>query len=345
MDYIGSKEKLNEWIFSKISKYIDSSKKYLFLDGCAGSGSVSRYAARNGFDVVATDVFHFSSAIVEGSIGLIQQFKEEADYHFKVMNKLYGTKGFFYSNFSCNGDKINEDNDRLYFTQKNAKRIDGFRGYIEKIKEKQLKNYLLYCGLEAMSRVLNTTGVQAAFLKKTKTRALGRVEMRHEDAVFDVPVAKCFRSGILNLLKSEEYRQQYQEDILYIDPPYNNRQYGPNYHLYETFVRNDQPLLKGKTGLRSVWEEESRSEFCRLVSCLGLFARILDRTTAKCVFISYSSDGLLKMRDIEEICRTAHGGTVTVHKKEQKRFVSDTSPSRKYNESELYEYLIESIKS
>lgn len=44
MDYIGSKEKVNKWIFDKILENIDPSKE-VFLDACAGSGSVSKYAA------------------------------------------------------------------------------------------------------------------------------------------------------------------------------------------------------------------------------------------------------------------------------------------------------------
>ena len=39
-------------------------------------------------------------------------------------------------------------------------------------------------------------------------------------------------------------------DILYLDPPYNHRQYATNYHLLETVAKYDDPKIYGKTGLR-----------------------------------------------------------------------------------------------
>ena len=39
-------------------------------------------------------------------------------------------------------------------------------------------------------------------------------------------------------------------DILYLDPPYNNRKYDTNYHILETIALYDNPKIKGKTGIR-----------------------------------------------------------------------------------------------
>lgn len=36
-------------------------------------------------------------------------------------------------------------------------------------------------------------------------------------------------------------------DVLYLDPPYNSRQYCSNYHVLETIARYDNPVLSGKT--------------------------------------------------------------------------------------------------
>ena len=34
-------------------------------------------------------------------------------------------------------------------------------------------------------------------------------------------------------------------DLVYIDPPYNQHSYFSNYHIWETFVRNDAPPTYG----------------------------------------------------------------------------------------------------
>ena len=75
-------------------------------------------------------------------------------------------------------------------------------------------------------------------------------------------VVKAFNRDILSLLTNSKFRDTYRENILYIDPPYNERQYGPNYHIYETLIRYDDPVIKGKTGLRD-WKNESKSRFVR----------------------------------------------------------------------------------
>ena len=63
-------------------------------------------------------------------------------------------------------------------------------------------------------------------------------------------------------------------DIAYVDPPYNQRQYVPNYHVLETIARYDSPALKGVTGMRPY--DSQRSDFCiknkvndALTGCLG----------------------------------------------------------------------------
>lgn len=50
------------------------------------------------------------------------------------------------------------------------------------------------------------------------------------------------------------------ETILYIDPPYNHRQYAPNYHLLETVARYDNPEIYGVTGMRPY--DDIKSQYC-----------------------------------------------------------------------------------
>ena len=38
-------------------------------------------------------------------------------------------------------------------------------------------------------------------------------------------------------------------DVVYLDPPYNNRQYSKNYHVLNYLARYEDMELRGKTGL------------------------------------------------------------------------------------------------
>jgi len=333
MDYIGSKVKITEWIFNIILESLDKKPSaYTFLDACSGSGVISRYASKIGFSVISNDIMKFPSAITNGSIGLSLEQKHKALKYIEDINVRNGINGFFYNNF-C--EKSNPP--KLYFTSFNAKKIDMFRQEIGKIKDKKISDYLLYCGIEALSRVSNTTGVQAAFLKQYKERARKPIKLKPESTIEGKSVS--FSYDISILLSSIFFRKLYKEDILYIDPPYNQRQYGPNYHLYETFVRGDNPEIYGKTGLRK-WKEECYSFFCTKKNCLDFLVKIIELSTARNIFVSYNSDGLFSLNDITKIFNKK----IKVYKKKQIRYKSDSSKKRNYKNDVLWEYLFKISK-
>lgn len=64
---------------------------------------------------------------------------------------------------------------------------------------------------------------------------------------------KVYNTDINELIK------QISGDILYLDPPYNTRQYCTNYHVLETIAKYDNPTLHGKTGLRDYEEQKANS--------------------------------------------------------------------------------------
>jgi len=326
MDYIGSKLKLNDWIFDILSQYIPEKewKNLWFMDGCSGSGSTSKYAIKKGFKVISNDLFQFSSTIVKGFSGIDIRRDNKAriliDKHINKINSINGIKDFFYNNYSVSAG-------RPYFIDENAMRIDATRNYIEEITDEKIKNYLLYISLESLSSVLNTTGVQAAFLKKIKKRA---------NNYFTVKLYPTYNGEVKTYSKNLKEIVSLPCDILYVDPPYNNRQYGPNYHLYETFVKWDYPSLQGVSGLRD-WKSESKSDFCTKKTCIDIFNKIVKDTSAKIVLISYSSDGLLSEEEMCDIIEPF--GQIDVYKKNQNRYKADISKDRKYNIADLQEFL------
>jgi adenine-specific DNA-methyltransferase len=335
MDYIGSKEKVNEWMFSKMLNGIDP-KKETFLDACTGSASVSKYAAKSGFSkIISNDIMEFPSHIARGSISLPKSKLDEATALIDKMNVLSGVEGFFYKNYS-------EQSGRLFFTNANAKKIDACRQYIEKnVSDIYIRSYLLYCMLESFSAVSNCTGVHAAFLKEYKERALKEFIIKPRPSLHLSGLVKTFNKDILSLLKSQsKERRDIKETTTYIDPPYNQRQYGPNYHLYETLVKYDDPVIAGKAGLRN-WKEESKSPFCSKKGCASFTKEVVDSTCANRIFISYNSDGLLSK---DEFMDTFNGYKIKLYTMVQKRYKSDASVEREYNKTELLEYLFEIAK-
>ena len=95
-------------------------------------------------------------------------------------------------------------------------------------------------------------------------------------------------------------------DILYIDPPYNTRQYITNYHLLETIAQYDNPSVYGKTGLRT-YSEAEKSAYCSQAGCLRAFAALISRAKAKHIVVSYNSEGIMNEAEILSVLSEKRG--------------------------------------
>lgn len=97
--------------------------------------------------------------------------------------------------------------------------------------------------------------------------------------------------------KIENIIEEISCDILYLDPPYTQNQYGTQYHLLETLVLDDNPAISKITGSRST--APMRSDWSKEYKANILFDRILAKTKAKYVVLSYNNDGFMSKEYIE----------------------------------------------
>ena len=206
-------------------------------------------------------------------------------------NSLEERHDFIYNNYSPGGSE------RKYFTEKNAARIDFFRWQIEKwfenkqITENEYK-YLLACLIESVSDVSNTAGVYGAFLKNWDARALKPIVFDRVDSY----KYNC-NSVIAYSEKIEDIISDVDCDILYLDPPYTQNQYGTQYHLLETLLLNDSPSISAVTGsrptgpMRSDWSKDIKSHI--------LFDKVIAETKARYILFSYNNDGFMSKEYIE----------------------------------------------
>lgn len=85
-------------------------------------------------------------------------------------------------------------------------------------------------------------------------------------------------------------------DILYLDPPYNGRQYPPYYHILETAVLYDEPAIYGVTGRRPY--QELLSPFCMKDKALPAMLDIVRKARFEHIYISYSTDGIMEYKKL-----------------------------------------------
>jgi adenine-specific DNA-methyltransferase len=122
---------------------------------------------------------------------------------------------------------------------------------------------------------------------------------------------------------------------MYLDPPYNHRQYASNYHLLETIAKYDYPKIKGKTGLREY--EAQKSLYCSRTKVKTAFKDLILKAKSKYIFLSYNNEGLMSLDDIKEIMSLR--GKYNYFTKEYGRFKSDRDKNRIFKANKTMEYL------
>ena len=105
---------------------------------------------------------------------------------------------------------------------------------------------------------------------------------------------ECYNSDFTELLSKKC-------DLLYADPPYNSREYLPNYHILETIARYDYPEIHGVTGMRNY--DDQKSVFCKKNTVASAFETMIRDCKCKYILISYNNEALLSTEVLSDICR------------------------------------------
>lgn len=350
MNYIGSKYSLLPFLDQVYRNIADGSEK-VFCDIFAGTGAVGRHFKRLGFRVIANDIQYYAYALNKAYIEINEQplfkkLRSEQAHQIKkhkspagdpavqmltFINGLPGRKGFIARNY---GPAAN----RLYYTRENAEKADAIRQAINDWRAQKLINeqeyfYILCSLLEAIDQVANTASVYGAFLKKFKASALKSLTLRPLELSNHVTACKVFNKDANELIEEIEC------DVLYLDPPYNHRQYGANYHVLETIASYDNPQLAGVTGMR----EYPRSRYCKPKAAREAMEHLIRSARAKHILLSYNDEGLLSLEDVKSIL-DKRGETVTFQTN-YNRFKADNGRAYKRNSTVEYIHYVRIVKS
>ena len=329
MRYLGNKES----ILDKIKNLLESKgllrNGYSFFDAFCGSGSVADFFKKY-YDIIINDNLMWSVIYTKGRICAPNCTFDKLGFDpFEFLNNNTKiVRGFIYENYAPT------NSERMYFTPENSGRIDYFRNQIEQWRiENKLSDeeycFLIACLIESVSDVSNTAGVYGAYLKKWDPRATKEIHFNKVDFQPD----QCGSLKMYNA-KIEDIIEDIDCDILYLDPPYTQNQYGTQYHLLETLVRNDNPSISKVTGSRST--APMRSDWSKQYKANILFDRILAKTKAKYVILSYNNDGFMSKEYIESAMkRYGKPETYICKKISYKKYQNWKSKNKK----EHFEYL------
>ena len=342
MNYIGSKLSLLNFIGDTVDDVTNGTYSSV-CDLFAGTGIVGRYFKKKGKKIIANDLQYYSYVLNRHYIGNNHplMFSSLTDLDVPgimisdnpiiticdYLSGLEGEPGFIYNNYCLGGS-----GERLYYSDENGKLCDAIRTKIEswmknnKITEDEYY-YLLCTLLESIDKVANTASVYGAFLKNLKESATKRMKL------VPVELLPGKASSIVFNDDANVVAAKNPVDVLYLDPPYNQRQYATNYHLLETIARYDTPEIHGKTGLREY--SSQKSKYCARAKVKDVFDDLITHAKAKYIFLSYNNEGLLPIDEIRAIMsKRGKYGYVT---KDYHRFKADGM--REYSANSTVEYL------
>ncbi len=328
MNYIGSKYSLLDFIDCTIKTVVGENLSDLtFCDIFAGTGVVGRYFKTKVRKVISNDWEYYSYTLNRNYIGNHDEIIDKEKY-IEILNQLNGIEnGFIYKQYCLGGG-----NNRQYFSDENGKKIDAIRSQIESWKKNNeitndLYFFLLSSLIESADKYANTASVYGAFLKSLKKSAQKPLVITPANFQLNHNEHEVYNEDANKLIKRIE------GDILYLDPPYNSRQYGANYHLLNTIAEYKPFIPKGKTGLR----EYKKSSYCSKTLVKASFEELICDSKFKYIILSYNNEGIMPMETIRDIM--SKYGHYQIFQKKYHRFQADRLENRNYSTNSTTEYL------
>ncbi len=328
VNYIGSKRKLSNFLFSNIQEVLQtcgvSLSDCIFTDLFSGTAAVGRLFKNHVKQVISNDKEFYSFALAKHYIENTQPLGR-AQALVAELNHLPLIQGKIYQHYALGGGE-----GRQYFSDYNAMKIDAMRTQIVQWQAEHAINeaeyyFLLTSLLEASDKVANTASVYGAFLKYLKKSA------RQELCLTPAPLELSSNPHYAYNADAEEIIKCLHTDILYLDPPYNQREYGANYHLLNSIALYDDFTPQGKTGLRSY----EKSTWCKKHLVYQSLEHVIKNTDARFIFLSYNDEGLLSLEEIAHLFGRC--GCYRILSQDYTRFKADSK--RMHTKESTIEYL------
>lgn len=356
LNYIGSKFQLLDWITENIKEKTGwaSFANKTVADLFAGTGVVSYHFRTNGggapttttttTTIISNDAELYSSIITHAFTRSV--FSELTNRVITEMNKDIAENKHAGAGYVTRHYSPFETNERMFFTVENARRIDYMRNKLESLRTDAATDapaaamtddeykFILASIILSADAVSNVPAVYGCFLKKFKAPAAKNLVLFpiHTITAQANPGSMTYNCDVLD----PAFLSGIVADMVYLDPPYNHRQYSKNYFPLNIIAKTPEQLtieapLKGKTGIPA---DCFISPFCRKGKPVeAAFETLFRELKTKWIFLSYSSESIVSKEKMIDLM--GKYGDVEVVEQDYKRF-----KSFEYNEDKpVLEYL------
>ena len=273
--YIGSKFRMLDFINETMQK--EKIEYSSFLDLFGGTGIVGDYFNDQKTKIYINDLLKSNYISYLAWFGNDKIDKNKIKQFIGRYNSLNNIEDNYFSlNFS-----------NTYFSEENCKKI----GYIrEDIEENYANNnlnireraVLITSLLYAMDKIANTVGHYDAYRKN------GNLNKKLELCMLDLKSNKNNKNNKIFNEDSNELVKNLKADVVYIDPPYNSRQYSDAYHLLENIAMWEKNEVHGVA--KKMERSGIKSKYCSVSAPLA-FKDLIENIEAKYIIVSYNNMG------------------------------------------------------
>lgn len=309
--YLGNKYKLLGFIEDIISEKCGSVNS--LCDIFAGTGVVGERFNNSEIKIISNDFLSANHACLQAFLGVEKDIQKNITEKINYLNNLENDKENYFSKHFGG----------TYFSEENARKIGIIREEIEEIAESEDEKNILICSLlYAMDKVANTVGHYDAFRKKLDMLRPAKL------LIPDIDYSRnknneVYKEDANTLIKKISC------DVLYIDPPYNSRQYSDAYHLLENLVEWNKPEVVGIG--KKMDRSHIKSHYC-LKTATRAFEYLIKHANCKHILLSYNNTGESKdgrsnarMSDDEILQILNNKGDVEIFEKDYKAFTTGKS--------------------
>ena len=299
MRYLGSKTSLLNSILSVVDEVCHEG---VFCDPFGGIGTVGSFFKNRGYQVFTGDILKFAHCFQFARIECDNIPKFEKLYDLiggtdieLFLNKLEPLDGWFVDEYSKK---------RSYFINSNARRIQHCINFIWKCFQNNIisedeYNILVASLINSIDKVANTAGTYYAYLKEISRKAKKPFAFHIIPPTIGTKSCKSIKCDASDMIKNVKC------DVLYLDPPYNERDYQSYYHLPENIASRTipNPLDNSKSGI--FIQERIPSNFNKKNLAHVSFKEMVKNAKCKYLVFHYSDDGLIAKDSIRNTLENA----------------------------------------
>ena len=306
--YIGNKRTFLGEIGSAVNQVKQrlGKQQLRIFDAFSGSGIVSRFFKAHASLLISNDIEDYTKVISNCYLSNkstvdMKELSDIIDDHNMRVETVNYPRGFIEELYAPQNESAITNQDRVFYTRNNAKRLDNYRRMLDEDVPDRLREFVLAPLICKASVHSNTAGVFKGFYKNRNT-GIGQFGGTGSDALerikatiqLELPILSEFECDyqVLQEDTNRVAQRLHDLDLVYIDPPYNQHPYGSNYFMLNLLVNYERPdRISRVSGIPTDWR---RSGYNVKTGAAYLLRQLLDTLDTRFILVSFNDEGFIR---------------------------------------------------